>query len=148
MMPAPYSADLRWRVIWFFILSRGQLAVCEAVTVGSLSKHDVDWSENVIWNCHFAFLQSPFKYSKSLCLKMRFNYPGFKLKPALGTRQNWTFVIICSRRPPNNKTGHFTSWRERERLRNVQKRKNARAKREKLSWLPKFPNHSCNGPLY
>ena len=53
MMPAPYSADLRWRVIWFFILSRGQLAVCEAVTVGSLRKHDVDWSENVVWNCHF-----------------------------------------------------------------------------------------------
>ena len=29
-MPAPYSADLRWRVIWFVILSRGQLAVREA----------------------------------------------------------------------------------------------------------------------
>ena len=28
MMPAPYSADLRW----LFILSRGQLAVCEAVS--------------------------------------------------------------------------------------------------------------------
>ena len=26
MMPAPYSADLRWRVIWFVMLSRGQLA--------------------------------------------------------------------------------------------------------------------------
>ena len=35
--------------------------------------------------------------------KMRFNYPGFKLKPALGTRQNWTFVIIGSRRPHNCK---------------------------------------------
>ena len=30
-MPAPFSADLRWRVIWFVILSRGQLAVREAV---------------------------------------------------------------------------------------------------------------------
>jgi len=56
MMLAPYSVDLRWRVIWFVILSRGQFAVREAVSVGSLSKHDVDWSENVIWNCHFAFL--------------------------------------------------------------------------------------------
>ena len=27
MMPAPYNADLRWRVIWFATLSRGQLAV-------------------------------------------------------------------------------------------------------------------------
>ena len=42
MMPAPYSADPRWRVIWFVILSRGQLAVCEAVSVGSLTKQDVD----------------------------------------------------------------------------------------------------------
>ena len=38
MMPAPYSADLRWRVIWFVMLSRGQLAaVRKAVSVGSLS---------------------------------------------------------------------------------------------------------------
>ena len=51
MMPAPYSADLRWRVIWFVILSRGQLAVRKAVSVGSLSKHEVDGSENVIWKC-------------------------------------------------------------------------------------------------
>ena len=38
MMPAPYSADLRWRVICFFILSRGQLAVCEAVSAGKLKQ--------------------------------------------------------------------------------------------------------------
>ena len=47
-MPAPYIADLRWRVIWFVMLSRGQLAVRKAVSVGSLSKYDVDESENVI----------------------------------------------------------------------------------------------------
>ena len=57
MMPAPYSADLRWQVIWFVMLSRGQLAVCKAVSVASLSKHDVDGSENVIRKYHFAFLQ-------------------------------------------------------------------------------------------
>ena len=34
-----------------------------------------------------------------------------------------TFVIICSRRPHNCKTGHFTSWKELERLRNIEKRK-------------------------
>ena len=34
---------------------------------------------------------------------------------------NWTFVIICSRRPHNYKTAHFTSWKERKRLRNVHK---------------------------
>ena len=48
MMPAPNSADLRWRVIWFVMLSRGQLAVRKAVSVWSLSKNDVDGSENVI----------------------------------------------------------------------------------------------------
>ena len=48
MMRARYSADLRWRVIWFVMLSRGQLAVRKAVSIGSLSKHDVDGSENVI----------------------------------------------------------------------------------------------------
>jgi len=37
--------------------------------IGSLSKHDVDESENVIWTCDFAFLQPFFNYSNSLCLK-------------------------------------------------------------------------------
>ena len=35
MMPAPYIADLRWRIIWFVMLSRGQLAIHKAVSVGS-----------------------------------------------------------------------------------------------------------------
>ena len=33
------------------------------------SKHDVDGSEIFICKCNFAFLQSFFNYSKSLCLK-------------------------------------------------------------------------------
>ena len=37
--------------------------------LGSLSKHDVDERENVIGKCNFAFLQSFFNYSNSLCLK-------------------------------------------------------------------------------
>ena len=32
----------------------------EKVLIGSLSKHDVDGSENVTWKCDFAFLQSFF----------------------------------------------------------------------------------------
>ena len=46
------------------------------------------------------------------------------------SRHTWAFVIICSHRPHNCKTAHFTSWKERERQRDVQK--NARAKRAKL----------------
>ena len=38
-------------------------------SLGSLSKHDDDESENVIWKCDLAFLQSFFNYSNSLCLK-------------------------------------------------------------------------------
>ena len=62
MMPAPYSADLRWRVIWFVMLSQGQLAVrfCN----------------------HLSIIQSHYAW------KMRFNYHGIKLNPALGTKQN------------------------------------------------------------
>ena len=50
-------------------------------------------SENVISRfCnHLSIIQSHYAW------KMRFNYPGIKLEPALGTRQNWTIVIICSR---------------------------------------------------
>ena len=33
-----------------------------------LCKHDVDGSEDVIWKCNLAFLQSFLIYSKSLCL--------------------------------------------------------------------------------
>ena len=107
MMPAPYSAELRWRIIWFVILSRGQLAVRKAVSVGSLNKHDVDGSENVIWKCHFSRFCNHLSIIQShYAWKMRFNYPGIKLKPALGTRQNWTFLIICWRRPHNCKKGH------------------------------------------
>ena len=52
------------------------------------------------------------------------NYPKIKLEAAHQRYiriQNWAFVIICSRPPPNCKTGHFTSWKERERLQNVGK---------------------------
>ena len=55
--------------------------------LGSLSNHDDDGSENVIWKCHFAFLLSLFNYSMSLYYvwKMCSNYNGIKLEPALGT---------------------------------------------------------------
>ena len=42
---------------------------CVSLLIGSLSKHDVGGSENVIWKCNFTFLQSFFNYYKSSCLK-------------------------------------------------------------------------------
>ena len=53
------------------------------------------------------------------------SYPGIKLEQAgvsAEIMQNWKFVILCSRRLHNCKTGHFTSWKELERLRNAEKR--------------------------
>ena len=107
---------------WFVMWSRGQLAVRKAVSVESLkantaSTEAITSSENVTSRfCnHLAIIQSDYAW------KMRFNYSGIKLEPALGTRQNWTFVIICSRRPHNCKKGHFTSQKERERLQYVKR---------------------------
>ena len=49
-----YEFDLFWPLI---------------VSIGSLSKYDVEDSENVIWKWNFAFLQSFRNYSKSLHLQ-------------------------------------------------------------------------------
>ena len=57
--------------------------------IGSLSRHDVDGSKNVIWKCNFAFLQSFFNYSKTLCLKKCvLTIPGIKLETALVTEED------------------------------------------------------------
>ena len=56
-----YEFDLFWPLI---------------VSVGSLSKYDVEDSENVIWKWNFAFLQSFRNYSKSLHLQLSWNDIG------------------------------------------------------------------------
>ena len=75
-------------------------------------------SENVTsCFCHyFSIIRSHY------ACKMCSNYPRIKLEPAKLEirRPHWTFVIICSGRPHNCKTGHFALWKERERPRNVQ----------------------------
>ena len=65
--------------------------------LGSLSKHNVNNSKNVIWKCNFAFYFSITQghYACKLCS----HYPGIKLEPVFQIyirRQHWTFVIICS----------------------------------------------------
>ena len=54
-----------WDVVRIIIKSEKVLSFF----LGSLSKHDVDERENVIWKCNFAVLQWFFNHSKSLCLK-------------------------------------------------------------------------------
>ena len=65
--------SLRWEVYTPVALprraTRGFFSWSPIQLMGSLSKHDVNGSENVIWTCNFAFLQLFFNYSKSLCLK-------------------------------------------------------------------------------
>ena len=56
------------------------------VILGSLSKHEIGDSENIIWKCNFAFLQSFLYYSKSLHLCI--NYPVIKLEQSL-QQLNW-----------------------------------------------------------
>ena len=110
----------------YVLRQRWQLKL-QKVMFGSFSKADVDSTsrtstENVtsrrgFFN-HFSIIRS--HYSCQMCS----NYTGIKLEAALQSRlrrQNWTSVIICSRRPHNCKTGDFTSWKDRERLPNVQK---------------------------
>ena len=43
--------------------------LCSGPSIGSLRKHDLDGSENVIWKCNFACLQSFLNFSKSLHLQ-------------------------------------------------------------------------------
>lgn len=44
-------------------------------------------------------------------------------------------LSTSTRRPQNYKTAHFMTWMRRERLRNEQKLRNARAKRSKASFV-------------
>ena len=78
MMPAPHSADLRWRVIWFVMLRRGQLAVRKAVSVGNFKQTGRRVSAIIFQ------LFKVFQLFSHYAWKMPFNYPGIKLKPALG----------------------------------------------------------------
>ena len=70
------------------------------------------------WN-HSSIIES--HYACKRCS----NYPAIKLEPALQPDKNAKFDIchhmLTSSSPHNCKTGHFMSWKERERLRNVQK---------------------------
>ena len=50
----------------------------EVMTMGSLSKHDLDGSDNVIRKCNLDFLQLFLNYSKPLSLQNVFNFPGIK----------------------------------------------------------------------
>jgi len=86
------------------------------------SQHDVDGSENVIWKCNFTILNY-FSTIQSYCTcKICCNFPGNKLEQDLQKYADKIEHLSSRLRCPHScKTSLFTSSRERERLKNVQK---------------------------
>ena len=86
-------------------------------------------------------------YKKNYCLNI-----NVKLITCLRTQNplskhrgpNWTFVILYSGRPHNCKTAHFTSWKERERLRNVQKKRKMNVRSVKHNCFSTSNMQICN----
>ena len=109
--------------------------------LGSLSKHHVDESENVIWKCDLTFLQSFFNYSNSLCLKNVLTILEINWNKRLGHKK--TKLNIChmlsSSTQLQNRSFHVV---ERTRTSSkCQKMTNARAKRAKiLFFIVKYAN--------
>ena len=86
--------------------------------LGSLSKHDVDGSANIILKCNFVFLQSFLNYSRSLCLKNK------------KTKLNICHYMLTLSTQLQNRSFHVVETM-RMSLK-CQKMKNARAKRAKM----------------
>ena len=115
--------------------------------IGSLRKHDVDGSENVIWKCNFSFPQSFLNYSKSSRLQnvltiQELNWnQRFRDKK---TKLNICHHVLTSSSQLQNRSFHVV-----ERTRTSEecaKMKTARAKRAKLLFfVVKYANlwRSC-----
>lgn len=74
-----------------------------SISFGSLNKHDIHDSENVIWNCNFVFLQSFPRYSV-ICFrgrKTKLNICNHMLTSST-QRQNRSFHIIERMRTSSN----------------------------------------------
>ena len=73
-------------------------AVLCKTTLGSLSKHDGEGSENVIWKCNFAFLQSIFKRELKQPRRRRQQKPHkfayLKMKNSIFARFGRAFFIF------------------------------------------------------
>ena len=104
--------------------------------IGSLSKHDVDGSESVIWKCNFAFLQSFFTYFKVIILE-KCVQAILEIGPSAWDIRG--HLMLTSSTQLQNRSFHGV-----ERTRNSskwQKMKNARAKRAKiLFFIVKYAN--------
>ena len=69
--------------LYYLRLPYCEFQTYEVMTMGSLSKHDLDGSDNVIRKCNLDFLQLFLNYSKPLSLQNVFNFPGIKQESAL-----------------------------------------------------------------
>ena len=120
-------------------LSHSVLKIDPGVSIGSLSKHDVDRSENVIWKCNFTFLQSfLFKVTmleKCVLTVLELNYNQRNQR----TKLNICHHMLTSSTHLQNRSFHVV---ERTRTSSkCQKIENARAKRVKiLFFILKYAN--------
>ena len=115
-------------------------------SIGNLSEQKVDGSENVIRKCNFAFLQSFLNQAFKVIMLAQRDLTNLEFNCNQRFKNEKTNLNIChpicSGRPHNCKTGHFTSWEERGSLQNVKKKmKKTRAKRAKLLFsIVKYAN--------
>ena len=112
--------------------------------IGSLSNYDDDGSENVIWKCNLAFLQSFFNYSVIVFEKCFLTILELNWNQRLGhkkTKLNICHYMLTSSTQLQNRSFHVV---ERTRTSSkCQKMKNARAKRAKiLFFIVKYANLS------
>jgi len=81
--------------------------------LGSSSKTTLTTAtENIIWKCNFAFLQSFLNYSNQYGCKMCYDYPEIQLGLALHRKEDKIENLSSS-------AGHLASWKGREQLGNV-----------------------------
>ena len=137
MMPAPYSADLRWRVIWFVMLSRGQLAV-RKIRELKQTRRRRKRERHLKMSLHVSAIFQLFKVimpEKCALTILELNW---------NQRLGKTKLIICHHMLTSSIQLQKRSFHAIERTRassKCQKMKNARAKRAKiLFFIVKYAN--------
>ena len=99
-----------------------------SVQLRSLSKHDVDGSENAIWRCNFSFLKEIFNIQSHYACKMCSNYAysGMKLEYKIEHLSSYAQVVHTTTKQITSRRG------KNENVCEMFKNESARAKRAKV----------------
>ena len=113
--------NVKYANLWGFCCRRHR--GCLSSLIGSLSKDDVDDSENESSENVTSGFCKVIKLAKCVLVILELNwnkrFSGKNAKLNICDLSS----LVCSRHPHNCKTCHFTSWKELERLRGEEKRK-------------------------